>query len=64
MAGASGAIIIRQDGTSIDWTKHCSPCGYTEPGYHKSQLQPYTVLHAGTFSCPKCRAQTPVVIYG
>lgn len=64
MAGASGGIVLRQDERSIDWTKQCGPCGYTEPGYHRSQIQPHTTLQAGVFLCPKCRAQTPVVIYG
>lgn len=65
MAGAAGAIIIREDGKNIHWKKKCDGCGYVEPGPNVStKPSPGSQLAAGYFQCFKCQHQSEVCIYG
>ena len=65
MAGAMGAIVIREDERGVHWRKKCDRCGFVDSSTHISnKLQPHTTLRAGSFCCPKCSHQSEVAIYG
>jgi peptide subunit release factor 1 (eRF1) len=65
MAGAVGAIIVREDGKNVHWKKKCEGCSYVEAGTHVSMKPgPGSILTAGYFNCPKCGHQSEVCVYG
>lgn len=64
MAGAAGAIIVREDGKNVHWRKKCEGCSQVEPTTHISaKPSPHSTLTAGYFHCPKCQHQSEVCIY-
>lgn len=65
MAGAAGAIIVRDDDSNIHWRKKCEACGYVEPGTHVStRPSQHSMVNHGAFFCPECRHQSDVIIFG
>lgn len=65
MAGATGAIIVREDGVRAHWKKKCDVCGFVDPSTNVStKPSPGSWLAAGYFQCFKCQHQSEVCIYG
>jgi hypothetical protein len=57
-----GAIIISQDGQSVQFRKKCTQCGYADAS--KSRLPIKSGTTRASFYCPKCRKLRQVEIGG
>lgn len=65
MAGATGAVIVREDDTRVHWKKKCDACGFVDSSTNVSTKPgPGSWLAAGSFQCFKCQHQSEVCIYG
>jgi uncharacterized cysteine cluster protein YcgN (CxxCxxCC family) len=65
MAGATGAVIVRDDGKNMQWRDKCEGCGYVSSCvHHMSSPSQGTIVHAGVYCCPQCRHTSQITIYG
>ena len=60
--GQKGAILLGQDGVSVQFRKKCSKCGFEEAS--RSTLQIRQGVTRVNFYCPKCRKNQDVLIQG
>lgn len=65
MAGASGAVIVGDDGRNIQWRDKCESCGYVSSCiHHTSHPSPGVRVHCGNYRCERCGQFSEITIYG
>lgn len=65
MAGATGAVIVFDDGKSLKWREKCEGCGNVGSVIHVSSSPcPGTSVHRGTYRCGCCGHSSQITIYG
>jgi hypothetical protein len=57
-----GAIVVSQDGTSVQYRKKCTKCGHEDASKNRMPIR--NGITRVTFFCPKCRKMMPVEIQG
>jgi hypothetical protein len=57
-----GAVIISQDGESVQYRKKCGKCGCEDASKNRMPIR--NGVNRATFFCPKCRKLSPVEIQG
>jgi hypothetical protein len=59
---AKGAVLISQDGQTVQYRKKCCKCGHEDASKNRMPIR--HGLTRATFFCPKCRKLGPVEIQG
>jgi hypothetical protein len=59
---AKGAILMYQDGVTVQFQKKCTECGYLDPSKSSMPIKPGT--SRATFFCRKCRKLRHIEIQG
>jgi hypothetical protein len=57
-----GAVIVSQDGTTVQYIKKCIQCGHADASKSRMPIKQGTTRVG--FYCPKCRKLRPVEIHG
>jgi len=57
-----GAVVVSQDGTSVQYRKKCSKCGHEDASKNRMPIR--NGITRVNFFCPKCRKMLPVEIQG
>lgn len=65
MAGATGAVIVFDDGKTLKWRDKCEACGNVSSIIHvSSSPSPGTQVHRGMYRCDRCGQSSQITIYG
>jgi len=65
MAGATGAVVVRDNGKYMQWRDKCEGCGYVSSCIH--QMSTPTLgsrVLCGLYRCERCNKTSEIVIYG
>lgn len=60
----SGAVIVEQRGSLINYRRKCERCGHVEGGGTTTQAPSSGNTSVSSFRCQKCHTQTEVRIQG
>lgn len=65
MSGASGAIVVFDDGKTLKWRDKCEGCGFVSSVIHvSSSPSSGTQVHHGMYRCERCGHSSQITIYG
>jgi hypothetical protein len=65
MVGATGAVIVRDDGKSVHWRDKCENCGNVSSVTHiVSSPGQGSRLLCGMYRCERCSHMSEIIIYG
>jgi hypothetical protein len=65
MAGATGAVVVRDDGKNMQWRDKCEGCGYVSSCvHHMSTPGQGSRVCCGHYRCERCSKMSEIVIYG
>lgn len=65
MSGATGAVIVFDDGRSLKWRDKCESCGNVSSVIHVSgSPSPGTQVHCGIYRCERCGQNSQITLYG
>jgi len=65
MAGATGAVIVSDNGKELRWRDKCELCGHVSSCIHVlSSPMPGTRVCCGMYRCERCGHSSEIAIYG